>query len=84
VALPDLAGRPDALFSLLVLSGYLRAESAPVPAGEPPRYLVSIPNREVREVYAGTFRALLRERIGGLESKEGRTRPRTRAKRAAR
>jgi Predicted AAA-ATPase/PD-(D/E)XK nuclease superfamily len=68
VSLPDLTGRPDALVSLLVLSGYLRAESAPVPAGEPPRYLLSIPNREVREVYAGTFRAFLRERLGGLES----------------
>jgi hypothetical protein len=68
VSLPDLAERPDALFSLLALSGYLRAEMAPVPPGEPPLYLLSIPNREVREVYAGTFRSFLRERLGGLES----------------
>jgi hypothetical protein len=68
VSLPDLAERPDALFSLLALSGYLRAEMAPVPPGEPPLYLLSIPNREVREVYASTFRSFLRERLGGLES----------------
>jgi Predicted AAA-ATPase/PD-(D/E)XK nuclease superfamily len=68
VALPDLADRPDALYSLLALSGYLRAEMAPVPPGEPPLYLLSIPNREVREVYAGAFRSFLRERLGGLES----------------
>ncbi len=68
VVLPDLGKRSDALFSLLVLSGYLKAELAPVPAGEPPRYWLSIPNREVREVYAGTFRSFLRERLGGAES----------------
>jgi hypothetical protein len=65
VALEELARRPDALWSLLLFSGYLRAEHAAVPAGEAPRYLLSIPNREVREVYASTFREWLRERLGG-------------------
>ena len=67
-ALSDLDGAPDALWSLLVLSGYLRAERADVPPGEPPLYWLSIPNREVRAVYVSTFRALLRERLGGEES----------------
>jgi hypothetical protein len=68
VVLEELARRPDALWSLLLFSGYLKAESAAVPAGEAPRYLLSIPNREVREVYASTFREWLRERLGGASS----------------
>lgn len=68
VALPDLPGRASALWSLLLLSGYLKAEVASVPPGEPPLYLLSIPNREVREVYASTFSDWLRERLGGAES----------------
>jgi hypothetical protein len=68
VVLEELARRPDALWSLLVLSGYLKAERAPVPAGEAARHLLSIPNREVREVYTSTFREWLRERLGGASS----------------
>ncbi len=68
VALTDLATRPDALWSLLVLSGYLRAEEADVPHGEEPRYRLSIPNREVRLVYTSTFREWMQARLGGEES----------------
>jgi hypothetical protein len=68
VVLEDLARRSDALWSLLLFSGYLKAERAYVPAGEPPQYLLSIPNREVREVYASTFRQWLRERLGGAST----------------
>ncbi len=68
VVLEELARRPDALWSLLLFSGYLKAEGAEVPAGEAPRHLLSIPNREVREVYASTFREWLRERLGGASS----------------
>src|SRR5262249_32947006 len=68
VVLQELAQRPDALWSLLVLSGYLRAEEAPGPADEPPRHLLSIPNREVREVYTSTFREWMAARLGGGRS----------------
>jgi hypothetical protein len=68
VVLEDLGRRSDALFALLLFSGYLRAEQAEVPYGEPPLYLLSIPNREVREVYASTFREWMRERLGGTSS----------------
>jgi hypothetical protein len=62
--LSDLRDREDALWSLLVFSGYLRAEAgiAAAPHEEPP-YLLSIPNREVREVYTTTFRRWMEDRL---------------------
>ena len=67
VVLTDLATRPDALFSLLVFAGYLRAEVAEGPPGDEPRYRLSIPNREVGVVYTSTFRAGMQARLGGTE-----------------
>ncbi|MEP7119593.1 MAG: AAA family ATPase [Byssovorax sp.] len=65
VALDDLGKRESALWSLLVLAGYLRAEPAPGGApGEVPPYRLSIPNREVREVYTSTFHDWLAQRLG--------------------
>ncbi|MFT3768692.1 MAG: AAA family ATPase [Minicystis sp.] len=54
VTLGDLRARPEALYALLVLSGYLKAEEIVEPVGEPV-YRLSIPNREVYEVYSTTF-----------------------------
>ena len=53
-------GLGELLWSLLVLSGYLKAERA---AMEGSHYLLSIPNREVREVYRRTFLSWLEERL---------------------
>jgi hypothetical protein len=64
VALEDLGKRQEALWSLLVLAGYLRAEPADVPPPEVPPYRLSIPNREVREVYTSTFQDWLAQRLG--------------------
>jgi Predicted AAA-ATPase/PD-(D/E)XK nuclease superfamily len=64
VALDDLGKRESALWSLLVLAGYLRAEPADGVPGEVPPYRLSIPNREVREVYTSTFQDWLAQRLG--------------------
>jgi hypothetical protein len=64
IALDDLATRASAVFSLLVFSGYLRAEEVPGESLEIRPYALSIPNREVRSVYTSTFRDLLREQLG--------------------
>ena len=56
VALADIRITQDALWSLLLFAGYLKAERRPVPSGEPPEHALSIPNREVRTVYTSTFR----------------------------
>jgi len=65
VALGSLRDDEEALWSLLVFSGYLKAEQgAGVPDEEPP-YRLSIPNREVREVYATTFRRWRDDRLKG-------------------
>jgi hypothetical protein len=64
VALDDLGKRESALWSLLVLAGYLKAEPAPGVPGEVPPYRLSIPNREVREVYTSTFQDWLAQRLG--------------------
>jgi hypothetical protein len=65
VALGDLEKREGALWSLLVFSGYLKAEPAEGIPGEEPPYRLSIPNREVRQVYASTFREWLEEQLSG-------------------
>jgi hypothetical protein len=66
VALDDLGRRASALWSLLVMAGYLKAEPAEAPPGEVPPYRLSIPNREVREVYTSTFQDWLSQRLGGV------------------
>ncbi len=65
VVLSDLATRVDAVFSLLVFCGYLRAEEAPGTGPEIRPYQLSIPNREVRQVYTSTFREWMGEQLGG-------------------
>jgi hypothetical protein len=64
VVLSELAHDPDMLFDLLLFTGYLRAE----PMGELTRtegiYRLTIPNREVREVYATTFRQWMTDQLG--------------------
>ncbi|WP_437673988.1 AAA family ATPase [Sorangium sp. So ce131] len=72
IVLWELRERPAALWSLLVFSGYLKAEEAPGwPEDEEPPYLLSIPNREVRQVYTATFSrwldARLRRQGGSLD-----------------
>ena len=73
VALAELAADEDALWSLLVFSGYLKRRGG----GRSTRwsgrvYLLSIPNREVREVYATTFQRWMKARLRGPR---GRRRP---------
>jgi PD-(D/E)XK nuclease superfamily/Predicted AAA-ATPase len=65
VVLTDLRERPDALYDLLVFSGYLKAEAGTGVPGEEPAYRLSIPNREVREIYASTFRRWMETRLEG-------------------
>ncbi|WP_234023971.1 AAA family ATPase [Sorangium cellulosum] len=71
VALSDLAHDEDALFGLLVFSGYLRAEKRSRGPGEQPAHALKIPNREVRLLYTGTFRrwaeARLRRQGGSMK-----------------
>ena len=70
VVLSDLATRMDAVWSLLVLSGYLRAEETPGTSLEIRPYHLSIPNREVRQVYTSTFREWMSERLGSERNVE--------------
>jgi hypothetical protein len=65
VALQDLREDEGALWNLLVFSGYLRAEPGEAPPLAVPPYRLSIPNREVREVYTGTFRSWMEARLKG-------------------
>ncbi|HSN87471.1 MAG TPA: AAA family ATPase [Thermoanaerobaculia bacterium] len=71
VVLGDLHRSEDALFSLLVFAGYLKAERRSRGPAERAMHRLSIPNREVRQVYATTFRAWMKARLeghgGGLE-----------------
>ncbi|MBK8251807.1 MAG: AAA family ATPase [Polyangiaceae bacterium] len=55
VALGEIGTRKDALWSLLVQSGYLKAEKRSRGADEQPTHLLSIPNQEVRQLYSTTF-----------------------------
>jgi hypothetical protein len=65
VALDDLGDDVDTLFSLLVFSGYLKAEKRPKGPMERSAHFLSIPNREVREVYTSTFRTWMQARMRG-------------------
>jgi hypothetical protein len=65
VALSELHTSESALFSLLVFAGYLKAERrGPAPV-ERTVHLLSIPNREVRLIYARTFRGWMQARMAG-------------------
>lgn len=68
VVLADLETDEEALFNLLVFSGYLRAARVVNDPRDDIYYRLSIPNREVRDVYATTFQRWMRARLGGGES----------------
>jgi hypothetical protein len=53
----------DALWSLLVFSGYLKAERRSRGSAEQPAHFLTIPNREVRLVYRSTFREWMAARL---------------------
>ncbi len=63
VVFDDLTRSDDALWSLLVLSGYLKAEKHGVAANRQPMYRLTIPNEEVRILYTNIFAAWMRERF---------------------
>jgi hypothetical protein len=64
VVLSELKTNEDALWSLLVFSGYLKADPMPYDSvvGKV-LYRLSIPNREVREVYASTFQRWIKSNL---------------------
>ncbi|WP_428263649.1 AAA family ATPase [Haliangium sp.] len=64
VALDDLTRSDRALWNLLVFSGYLKAEEMPA-RGPRATYRLSIPNQEVRLVYADTFYGWMEARLRG-------------------
>jgi len=65
VVLSELHRSEDALFGLLVFSGYLKAAPLPDDATGRAVHRLSIPNREVRHVYATTFRTWMENRMKG-------------------
>ena len=65
VVLGELHSRSSAIWSLLVFSGYLKAEARSRGPLEEAVYRLSIPNLEVRLVYAGTFRHWMEVRLEG-------------------
>jgi hypothetical protein len=65
VVLSDLDEDEDTLWSLLLFSGYLKAEKRSFGHGERPAHRLSIPNLEVREVYTSTFRRWMAQRMKG-------------------
>ena len=65
VVLDELADNDDALFGLLVFSGYLKAEKHSQGSLEQAIHRLSIPNREVRLLYATTFRRWMTARMKG-------------------
>jgi hypothetical protein len=65
VVLTELADSEDAVWSLLVFSGYLKAEKRSRGSMEQASHLLSIPNREVRQVYTTTFRRWMEARLRG-------------------
>jgi hypothetical protein len=64
VVLSEIRSSRGALWSLLLFSGYLKAEKRSMGPGERPAHALSIPNREVREVYSGTFKRWMEARMG--------------------
>jgi hypothetical protein len=67
----DLEGNSDAVFSFLLMAGYLRAdELVRVEESGPEHWKLSVPNKEVLTVYRGLFREWLRKSVGG-SSRQG-------------
>jgi hypothetical protein len=65
-ALRDLSLRPDSIWSLLLMSGYLKAEGfTSNDVDGTPIYRLSIPNREVDGVYRNVFSSWLERSTGG-------------------
>lgn len=65
VVLEQLDRSDDALWSLLVFSGYLKAEERRRGPLEQSAYYLTIPNQEVRLVYSGAFREWMSARMSG-------------------
>jgi hypothetical protein len=65
VVLSELSRNENALWSLLVFSGYLKAEKRSRGPMEEATYLLSIPNHEVRKIYATTFQRWMQARMEG-------------------
>lgn len=66
VVLGSVFESEEALFNLLVFSGYLKAEELPQTDPDyPADYRLSIPNREVGLIYKSTFRAWITQRLKG-------------------
>jgi hypothetical protein len=65
VVLDRLDTSPDALWSLLVFSGYLKAEERVRDPMEQPAHFLTIPNQEVRLVYTSTFRDWMQVHMQG-------------------
>lgn len=63
VVFSEIRDNPDSLWSLLVFSGYLKAEAAPPNALGERMFRLSIPNHEIRGVYATSFRRFLDKRL---------------------
>ena len=63
VVLSEIRRSPGALWSLLVFSGYLKAEELSPDALGNLMYRLSIPNHEVRGVYSTTFRGWMEQRL---------------------
>ncbi len=74
VAFPELRKRVRSFWNLLVFSGYLKASRPASPImGEPmPPFRLSIPNREIAEVYRTTFQSWMDDALttqgGDLQS----------------
>ncbi|MBK9263262.1 MAG: AAA family ATPase [Polyangiaceae bacterium] len=67
VVLPDLKEDPRVLWNLLVFSGYLKAArpGPPIPGHPRPPFRLSIPNKEVAEVYRTTFQSWMDRALVG-------------------
>jgi Predicted AAA-ATPase/PD-(D/E)XK nuclease superfamily len=65
VVLDELERSDRALWNLLVFSGYLKAEKHAIAATGQIVYRLTIPNREVRIVYADTFQLWMEDRMAG-------------------
>ncbi len=66
VALSRIAGDEEAFWSVLVFSGYLKAEALPYdPVVGRVVYRLSIPNREVRQFYAALFQRWFKAHLDG-------------------
>jgi hypothetical protein len=65
VVLGQLRESEEALFGLLVFTGYLKAERRSRGTEERAIHRLSIPNREVRQVYSTTFRTWMKARLSG-------------------